>query len=188
MSKFEKKFSGAVNAQDIEGLGVSPAKGYGHVLGTDARFFGGGMIKLPRLISNHPFKVYLRKTQAGGYEFKIRKGYIDGKKVDGTGDNSWQRLPSSNHSVVVEATINNDLQIQEARIKTETVTQSGSNNWRITVSGGRQTKGKIIVAQFENENNSVVVVQNVKSNLVAPLICYEGYAAKLLGPEPGCYE
>jgi hypothetical protein len=186
MKTFEQKFSGAVNAQDIEGLGVSPAKGYGHVLGTDARFFGGGIIKLPKLIKDHPFKVYLRKTQAGGYEFKIRKGYVDGKKVTGTGDGSWDRLPSSNHCVVVEANIS-DLEIQEAKIKTEVVSQSGSMNWRITVASGRQTKGKIIVAQFENENNSVVVIQNIQSNLVAPLICYEGYAAKLLGPEPGCY-
>lgn len=186
METFEKKFSGAVNAQDIEGLGVSPAKGYGHVLGTDARFFGGGIIKLPRFSSNHPFKVYVRKTQSGGYEYKIRKGFIDGKMVTGTGNNQWQRLSGANYCVIVEATIS-DLNITEAKVKTEIVTQGNNENWRITVAGGKQTKGKIIIATFEMENNSIVTNQNVTTNLVAPLICYEGYAAKLLGPEPSCY-
>jgi len=182
VGNFEKKFSGAVNAQDIEGLGVSPAKGYGHVLGTDARFFGGGIIKLPRFSNNHPFKVYVRKTQSGGYEYKIRKGFIDGKEVTGTGENRWQRLQGANYCVIVEATIR-ELNIAEAKAKTEVVSQGNDQNWRITMAGGKQTKGKIIIATFEMENNTIVTNQSVRTNLMAPLICYEGYAAKLIKPE-----
>jgi hypothetical protein len=182
MESFTKKFSGAVNAQDIEGLGVSPAKGYGHVLGTDARFFGGGIIKLPKFIRNHPFKVYVRKTQAGGYEYKIRKGFIGGIEVTGTGDGSWKRLAGASHCIIVEAIVSNNT-ITTASVKTEVVNGSASNDWKITIAGGKQTKAKIIIAQFEMENATIVTNQNVTTNLNAPLVCYLGYAALLLSPE-----
>lgn len=167
-----------INAKDIEGLGVSPAKSYGYVAGSDARFFGQGIINFPKGNLNHPFRVFLRKKGAGGYEYKVRLGYIDGTKVDGTGENDWKPCSIGN-PLIAEAEISSEMAITSARITSAAATEP----FRAQISGGVQTKARIIIAQFETENNSVTVNQNVTTNLMAPLYCYQGYAAKILVQE-----
>jgi len=180
------KLSGAVGAQDIEGLGVSPAKQYGHVLGTDARFFGGGTINFSQQEETHPFQVSIRKKQSGSWEFKVAKGFVDGKVKDESG---WKSLPSSQgQCIVLSVDITSDMELGNIDIKAETP----SEPFRAVISGGRQTKAKIILAQFgkatsegvtSTGGDTIYVIQNVKTNLMAPLYCFNGYAAKILVQE-----
>jgi hypothetical protein len=166
---------GSVSANDINALGVSPAKTYGHVAGTPARFFGAGIIKLPKLDDETPFRVHIRKTQAGSYEFKARTGFVDGLKA--TGGTTWDRIVPQSQSVILSATVEKDtMTITKAEVKADKVQEP----FRVIISGGTQTYAKIIIAQFEVSGNEVTVIQNVKTNLIAQLKCVDGYAAKIL--------
>jgi hypothetical protein len=171
---YQSKLVGSVGANDINALGVSPAKGYGHVAGTSSRFFGQGIIKLPRLDDETPFRVYIKK-ESGGYYYKRRKGFVDG--LEATGGTTWDRIVPQNQSVILSATVEKDtMTITKAEVKAEKIQEP----FRAIISGGTQTYAKIIIAQFEVSSDEATVIQNVKTNLIAQLKCVDGYAAKIL--------
>jgi hypothetical protein len=167
---------GSVSANDINALGVSPAKSYGHVAGTPARFFGGGIIKLPKLDDEHPFRVAIRKNSTGSYEFKARKGFVDGLEAIGAVKNTWNRISPQSQSVILECDVDGDLKITKATVKADTIKEP----FRTVVSSGKQTKARIILCQFDQDGSEITQVQNVRTNLMAKLMCHEGYAAKML--------
>ena len=136
----------SVNASDIQALGVSPAKSYGHVAGTGTRFFGQGIIDIPELGEEHPFKTYIRKTASGGYEFKVRKGFVDGKEATGAVGNTWNRITPQTQSVILECKISSEMKITEAKVKADRVKEE---NFRVEISGKNQTYARIVIAQFE---------------------------------------
>jgi hypothetical protein len=171
---------GSVSANDINALGVSPAKSYGHVAGTPARFFGAGIIKLPKLDDEHPFRVHIRKNQTGSYEFKARKGFVDGLEAVGAVKNAWTRISPQSQSAILECDVDGDLKITKANVKADTVREP----FRTVIAGGKQTKARIILCQFDQDENEITRVQNVRTNLMAKLVCHEGYAAKMLIQEP----
>ena len=164
---------GSVSADDIKALGVSPAKSYGHVAGTGARFFGAGIIDIPELKDDHPFRVYIRKTSSGGYEFKVRKGFVDGKEP--TGGNTWNRITPPTQSVILECRISKEMEITEARVKADRVKD---DNFTVEISGKNQTYARIIIAQFDSDAGQITRIQNVKTNLYTSIECYEGVPAR----------
>jgi hypothetical protein len=170
---------GSVSANDINALGVSPAKTYGHVAGTPARFFGAGIIKLPKLDDEYPFRVHIRKNQTGSYEFKARKGFVDGLEAVGAVKNNWTRITPQNQSVILECDVDKDLNITKANVKAGTIQEP----FRVVIVSGKQTKARIIICQFDVDGSEVTPVQNIRTNLMAKLMCNHGYAAKFLVPE-----
>jgi hypothetical protein len=176
---YQSKLVGSVSANDINALGVSPAKSYGHVAGTSARFFGQGIISLPRLNDEHPFKVYIKKEATGSYYFKSRKGFVDGKQATGGVGNAWTRIVPLNQSVILEATISKDMDITKAEVKADKINEP----FRAKIDGGVQTIARIIIAQFDQDGSELTVIQNVTTNLISQLVCLDGYAAKILVQE-----
>jgi hypothetical protein len=170
----------SVSASDIEALGVSPAKSYGHVAGTPARFFGAGIIKLPKLDEEAPFKVYIRKTASGGYEFKARKGFVDGKEASGAVGNTWNRITPQTQSVILECKISSDMSITEAKVIADKVKEK---DFRVEISGKNQTYARIIIAQFDIELGQITIIQNLRANVYTAIKCWEGVPARFIFPE-----
>jgi hypothetical protein len=171
----------SINANDIEALGVSPAKSYGHVAGTPARFFGAGIIKIPKLDGEEtPFKVYIRRTAAGVYEFKARKGFVDGKEATGAVGNEWNRITPQTQSVILECKIDTSMNITEANIKADRIKET---NFRVELSGKNQLYARIIIAQFDVDSGQITLIQNIKTNLYTSILCYEGVPARYIHPE-----
>ena len=170
----------SVHASDIQALGVSPAKSYGHVAGTSSRFFGQGIIKLPNLADETPFQVHIRQTSAGGYEFKTRKGFVDGKEAIGAVGNTWNRITPYTQSVILECKISSDMSITEARVKADRVKE---NDFRAEISGKNQTYARIILCQFDNDQGAITLIQNVRTNLYTSIECYEGVPARFIWTE-----
>ena len=170
----------SVNASDIDALGVSPAKSYGHVAGTPARFFGAGIIKLPRIDFEHPFRVAIRKTAAVGYEFKARKGFVDGKEATGAVGDAWNRITPQTQSVILECIISSDMSIQEAKVKADRVKET---NYRVEISGKNQTYARIIIAQFDVDSGQITLIQNLRTNVYTAIKCWEGVPARFIFPE-----
>lgn len=165
------------SASNIEGLGVSPAKSYGHVLGTDARFFGQGLVQLPTFEEeDYPFRVFIRKTMSGGYEFLSRQGMVDGKNATGT--EKWSRI-NQGESVIVEAMLSN-YTVFSAKVGTGKPTGPG---WYVgdMSAGGDQEKVRAVIASFYlDQYQSPVVTQSVKSHLFSFAGCYKATAAMML--------
>jgi len=173
---------GSVSADDIKALGVSPAKSYGHVAGTGARFFGAGIIDLPDLNDEYPFRVYIRKTSSGGYEFKARKGFVDGKQATGAVGNTWTRITPQSQSAILECKVSSDddMSITEAKVKADKVKEQ---DFRAELSGKNQTYARIILCQFDFDQGELTRIQNVRTNLYTSIECYEGVPARFVWTE-----
>jgi hypothetical protein len=78
--------------------------------------------------------------------------------------------------VILECDVDKDLRITKANVKADTIKEP----FRTTISGGKQTKAKIILCQFDQDEGEITQIQNVRTNLMAKLMCHEGYAAKML--------
>lgn len=166
------------SASNIEGLGVSPAKSYGHVLGTDARFFGQGLVQLPTFEQEqYPFQTFIRKTVSGGYEYLTREGMVDNKNVTGT--ERWQRIDDGD-SVFVEATISN-YSVQSAKLSKGTPTGPGWAVGDMSTGADQKLARKVIASFYTDQNSMPVVTQNVKNHLYSSAGCYKATAAMVLG-------
>lgn len=166
--------------KDVEALGVSPAKSYGHVAGTDARFFGQGLITLPEFDSKYPFQVFVVRNSGGGYSFTRNEGFVDGMKAVGAELKSSRPINPAGQVVLCECTLDGNLTLTKAEVKAGLTTEP----FRVVVASGKQTKARIILAQFsQGVNGTYKAVQNVRSNLLLKMMCFEGYAVKGLLPE-----
>jgi hypothetical protein len=134
---------------------------------------------MPKLNDEYPFHVSIRKTQAGAYEFKARKGFVDGLEAIGAVQDTWNRISPQNQSVILECNVDGNLKITKATVKADKIEEP----FRVVIVGGKQTKARIILCQFDEVGNEITQVQNVRTNLMAKLMCNEGYAAKFLVPE-----
>lgn len=170
----------SVDASDIQALGVSPAKSYGHVAGTSSRFFGAGIIKLPKLEDEHPFLVAIRKTAAGSYEFKARKGFVDGKEATGAVGDAWNRITPQTQSVILECKIDSEMNVTEAKVKADRVKEK---DFRVEISGKNQTYARIILCQFDSDQGAITPIQNVRTNVYTGIECYEGVPARFIWTE-----
>jgi hypothetical protein len=170
----------SVHANDIQALGVSPAKSYGHVAGTSSRFFGQGIINIPSMDDETPFRVYIRQLATGSYEFKARKGFVDGKEATGAVGNTWNRITPQTQSVILECKIDTEMNVTEAKVKADRVKE---NNFRVEISGKNQTYARIILCQFDSDQGAITIIQNVRTNVYTAIKCWEGVPARFIFPE-----
>ena len=104
---------------------------------------------------------------------------MDGLEAVGAVKNTWARISPQSQYVILECDVDGDLKITKANVKADTVREP----FRTVVASGKQTKARIILCQFDQDGSEITQVQNVRTNLMAKLMCHEGYAAKMLTQE-----
>jgi hypothetical protein len=100
-------------------LGVSPASGYGHVVGTSSRFFGEGMLNPKFYAWNAFFQIRVGKASNGEIkEFKVgpKDSFIYNFDGEVQGLDEKQTAKSGLNYIYIECVVD-DAKIEEAKIK-----------------------------------------------------------------------
>ncbi|NBW17829.1 MAG: hypothetical protein EBR82_58610 [Caulobacteraceae bacterium] len=120
----------------------------------------------------HPFRISVKKEDKK-YLFYVLTGTIDGiipKKVE-----EWVEFkPPAN--IYLEAELS-EMKITEASIKNQ---PSDGELHRVEIAGGKQKYARISLGFYvgtQEKKDAYRVIQNVRTNLLAPLTVFEGYPA-----------
>lgn len=168
-------------------LGVSPASGYGHVVGTSARFFGEGLINPKYYFWNGFFQIRALKYQAGSFS-KFVVGPIgsflygyDGE-IEKLGDE--QTLSTSISYIYIECDVD-DGEVTMASIKAY---GSRKSLFEPETDLTKQTKARHFLGMVKKSRPFYKFANNVispviQSSFAVPMLipaCVNGYRGVLI--------
>lgn len=156
---------------------IQPGVGY-----TLARSSGGTSLTIKTSSGSsatedlHPFKIKVRKKD-NKYEFFVIQGTIANNEKIVTNQEEWVKFDAPAR-IYLEATIVAGA-ITEATLKTQPPSQVLE---LATISAGAQTQARITIGQYLDPEGAknFQIVQNVRANIKANLVCSEGYPALLM--------
>ena len=123
---------------------------------------------------DHPFRIKTRSKDKK-YEFFVVSGYVGTQAIRPDNQEKWVAFEAP-AQIYLEATISSG-SIQSCTVKAD---KPDAQIKLVEIVGGTQTKCRINLGNFiptEQGKKDFRVVQNVKNNLSADLVCYEGYPA-----------
>jgi len=129
----------------------------------------------------HPFQLSFRTTKEKTTEFYVEDGIVGNNSVKTDGLTSWTNFISPAR-IYLEAKIS-DTKISSLSVKSQPVKDAME---RITTQQGVQTFARISVgtiAPASAESKTLVVVQNITTDLLSPILCVNGVPAVLLTQE-----
>jgi len=131
----------------------------------------------------HPFQLEVRR-QGQRYQFFVSQGTVGNHDKKTENIETWLDF-DPNHPetrIYLEADIN-ELQIQRLQLKTQPVNDELK---RTEIDGGQQTQARISIGihvPTEPGKTDYRVIQNVTTNIMTPLFCFNGYPALALTQE-----
>jgi hypothetical protein len=130
--------------------------------------------------TQHPFKLKVRKN-GDAYEFWATQGQVGNGEVQTSNMEKWVSFKAPAR-IYIEAQIT-DLSVTSIELKTKTPTEVLK---RTEIQGGKQAYARISVGLYVEATTGkkdYQVVQNVRTDIMSQLLCYNGYPALVLTQE-----
>lgn len=161
-----------------DGVGYTYTRSSG---GTTLSIKGGSSSGQPPF--EHPFRLQVRKN-IEQYEFFVTRGTVGSGLAPVINQNQWVAFsPNQPESrVYLEAAISN-LQIQSLTLKTQA---ADAELARTVITDGQQSLARISIGLFvptQPGGTDYRVIQNVTTEIMTPLFCFNGYPAIALTQE-----
>jgi hypothetical protein len=126
-------------------------------------------------VQDHPFKLQVRKKE-DAYEFKVGPGTVLFNANQPDNINTWVGFDSAPARIYLEAKIS-ELNITELTFKAK---NSDEEFPRTEISSGEQTFARITIGLYvptSTGGTDFRVIQNVRTEILAPLFAFNGYPA-----------
>ena len=126
-------------------------------------------------VEDHPFKLQVRKKE-DAYEFKVGPGTVLFNTKQPDNINAWVGFDSAPARIYLEAEIS-DLNITALTLKYK---NSDEEFMRTEISSGEQTFARITIGLYvptSTGGTDYRIIQNVRTEILAPLFSFNGYPA-----------
>lgn len=134
---------------------------------------GGGSA----VLEEHPFTLKTRKKD-GKDQFFVTQGMVGSNSVLVSNQETWVEFQAP-ANIYLEAEIS-DMQISKLTLMSQ---KPDAELKRVEIADGKQKYARISIGLYvptQADKKDFRVVQNVRTHLAAPLICYQGYPALFL--------
>lgn len=129
----------------------------------------------------HPFKLKVRSKKKDEYEFWVTLGQIDGGEVKISNIEEWVSFKAPAR-IYIEAKID-DMSVSSAELKTQ---ETNKTIKRTEINSGKQAYARITIGFYAPATpgkKDYQIVQNVTTDIMTPIFCYNGYPALVLTQE-----
>lgn len=130
--------------------------------------------------TEHPFTIRVRLMDKQ-HQFWIAEGMISNSEVKISNAQEWVNFKPP-AAFFLEAEIS-DMKINKLTFKSQPFYQALD---RVTIASGEQSRARISIGHYTPmtpNKEDYRIVQNVRSNLLAPIFCYQGYPALVFTQE-----
>lgn len=129
----------------------------------------------------HPFKLRVRSKDSR-FEFLCTTGIVGNNQIKVDNVEKWVTFKAP-ASIYLEADINDDMTITGLTLKAQ---KADDPLARTEISDGKQAKARISIGLYvptEPTKKDYRIIQNVTTNIMTPLFCFDGYPALALTQE-----
>lgn len=129
----------------------------------------------------HPFKLSVKKKD-DEHQFFCLQGLVGFNQTKVDNIETWVKFKAPAR-IYMEATIDDDLTISALTLKSQ---KDDEEMARTEISGGRQTTARISIGLYvptEPGKTDYRIIQNVTTDIMTPMFCYNGYPALAMTQE-----
>jgi hypothetical protein len=129
----------------------------------------------------YPFKLSVKK-KANSFQFYVNQGIVGNNDVPIDNIQTWIDF-EPNALIYLEATMDNDMNIAALTLKSQ---KAEVELVRTKIDNDKQTVARISIGFYvptEPTKKDYRIIQNVTTNIMTPLFCFNGYPALALTQE-----